>query len=134
MSVSYTLPRLEGGDYARFVELALHYAPAWGLGYTTDGAALLFTAQHARHDFEVACHDLASFAAALEQADDRLRRLPPTPGPHQAHDADQASGERRHLAEPAAPAPAPRASPTVARGTPPQPRPTGCRFARTPRA
>ncbi|MDA2808968.1 hypothetical protein [Nocardiopsis suaedae] len=62
MSVTDAAPRLEGDSYSRFVELALRYT-RWGLGYTSDGTALLFTAAHGGHDVGFSCRDLDVFAA-----------------------------------------------------------------------
>ncbi|WP_017559698.1 hypothetical protein [Nocardiopsis baichengensis] len=82
MTVSYSAPRLEEGQYTRFVELALNHT-RWGIGYTSDGELLLFTAAHSRHDVGIACRDLEDLATLLAAADGSLVRLPP-PGrrPH----------------------------------------------------
>ncbi|WP_017622545.1 hypothetical protein [Nocardiopsis chromatogenes] len=74
MSVTYAVPRLDGDSYSRFVELALRYT-RWGLGYTSDGTALLFTAAHSCHDVGFSCRDLDDFAALLAATDQYLARL-----------------------------------------------------------
>ncbi|MDA2811150.1 hypothetical protein O4J56_10925 [Nocardiopsis sp. RSe5-2] len=75
MSVTYSVPRLDGDAYSRFVELALRYT-RWGLGYTSDGTALLFTAAHSCHDVGFSCRDLDDFAELLSATDRYLARLP----------------------------------------------------------
>ncbi|WP_017539397.1 hypothetical protein [Nocardiopsis halophila] len=77
MSVTYAPPRLEGGDYARFVDLALRYTD-WGMGYTSDGERLLFTAEHTRHGIGLACCDLDTFGELIADADRRLTGAPRT--------------------------------------------------------
>ncbi|WP_017555574.1 hypothetical protein [Nocardiopsis baichengensis] len=98
MSVTYAAPRLDGDSYSRFVELALHYT-RWGLGYTSDGTALLFTAAHAGHDVGFSCRDLDDFAALLAATDHYLAQLPrPRVRPYlDAHERRAARREAREL-------------------------------------
>ncbi|WP_017537168.1 MULTISPECIES: hypothetical protein [Nocardiopsis] len=98
MSISYTPPRLGGDRYARFVELALRYAPSWGVGYTSDGSALLFTAEHAVHGFGLACHDLEVFGVLLGRADRCLSLVPPGAKGGDAREFEKAARERHDLA------------------------------------
>lgn len=98
MSISYTPPRLGGDRYARFVELALRYAPSWGVGYTSDGSALLFTAEHAVHGFGLACHDLEVFGVLLGRADRCLSLVPPGVKGGDAREFQTAARERLDLA------------------------------------
>lgn len=98
MSISYSAPRLGGDRYARFVELALRHAPSWGIGYTSDGSALLFTAEHAVHGFGLACHDLEVFALLLGSADRCLSLAPPRVKDGDAREAETVARERIDLA------------------------------------
>ncbi|WP_017623058.1 hypothetical protein [Nocardiopsis chromatogenes] len=77
MSVTYTVPRLDGDDYIRFVDLALRFTD-WGMGYTSDGEHLLFTAEHSRHGVGLSCHSLDTFGELLAEADRRLADAPRT--------------------------------------------------------
>ncbi|MDA2811635.1 hypothetical protein O4J56_13420 [Nocardiopsis sp. RSe5-2] len=75
MTISYSAPRLEGDDYATFVELALAH-PRWGMGYTYDGRRLMFTAAHTAHDVGLACHDLGTFADLIARFDRCVANTP----------------------------------------------------------
>ncbi|MDA2809330.1 hypothetical protein O4J56_01650 [Nocardiopsis sp. RSe5-2] len=98
--ISYTPPPLDGARYARFVDLALRYT-SWGIGYTSDGERLLFTAVHKLHDAQVSCHGLDTLEAVLAASDRHLRRTPAAGRVRRYYrrwERQQAERERRDLA------------------------------------